>query len=188
MNAPLDISGVTIKTERLLLRPWRADDLDDLFAYASVDGVGQLAGWAPHKTKEDSQQILERFIAERRVFALEHEGRVVGSVGLEEYDEDRYPALHQLRCCELGYVLAKDLWGRGLMPEAVEAVLRYLFEDAGLDAVLCGHFISNGQSRRVQEKCGFVHYAFDRYHTQMGSVMDNELTILTRQRWERLHA
>lgn len=62
MNKPIDISAVTLKTERLILRPWRLDDLDDFFAYARVDGVGQMAGWNPHKTKEDSLFILKKFI------------------------------------------------------------------------------------------------------------------------------
>ena len=45
MNIPFDITGITIRTGRLLLRPWQAEDLDDLYEYASVDGVGQMAGW-----------------------------------------------------------------------------------------------------------------------------------------------
>ena len=44
MNAKIDISNVVIKTERLLLRPWRKSDLDDFYHYARVDGVGQMAG------------------------------------------------------------------------------------------------------------------------------------------------
>ena len=51
MNKPIDISAVTLKTERLILRPWRLDDLDDFFAYARVDGVGQMADGIPTKPK-----------------------------------------------------------------------------------------------------------------------------------------
>ena len=54
MNSPIDISSTILKTQRLILRPWRPTDLEDLFAYASVDGVGQMAGWCPHKDKEES--------------------------------------------------------------------------------------------------------------------------------------
>ena len=72
MNAPIDISAVVLQTERLTLRPWRETDLEDFYAYASVDGVGQMAGWTPHKDKAESQSILSRFIAGKHVFALEH--------------------------------------------------------------------------------------------------------------------
>ena len=45
MNPEIDISNVILKTERLLIRPWRQSDIDDFYSYASVDGVGQMAGW-----------------------------------------------------------------------------------------------------------------------------------------------
>ena len=44
MNKPIDISNVVLETERLKLRPWKESDLEDFFEYASVDGVGQMAG------------------------------------------------------------------------------------------------------------------------------------------------
>ena len=62
MNTEIDISNVTLHTDRMILRPWRQTDLDDLYAYASVDGVGQMAGWKPHESKEESQKILGRII------------------------------------------------------------------------------------------------------------------------------
>lgn len=65
MNKNIDISNVTLRTERLLLRPWRESDSDDFFEYASVDGVGQMAGWLPHKSKEESLHIMNMFIAEK---------------------------------------------------------------------------------------------------------------------------
>ena len=60
MNSPIDISNVVLKTERLVLRPWRLSDLDDFYEYASVDGVGEMAGWPHHKSKDDSLVILKR--------------------------------------------------------------------------------------------------------------------------------
>ena len=72
MNPSIDISAVTLKTKRLILRPWRSADLDDMFAYASVDGVGQMAGWKPHKNKDETRIILQSFIDRKRTFALEY--------------------------------------------------------------------------------------------------------------------
>lgn len=54
MNAYIDISNTILETERLILRPWRQEDLNDFFEYASVDGVGQLAGWNPHKSIDET--------------------------------------------------------------------------------------------------------------------------------------
>ena len=55
MNAEIDVSQVVLKTERLTLRPWKESDLDDFYEYARVDGVGQMAGWLPHKDREESR-------------------------------------------------------------------------------------------------------------------------------------
>ena len=157
MNAPIDISGVTLKTERLILRPWRESDLIDFNAYARVDGVGQMAGWVPHKSLEESRGILDQFIREKKTFALEFEGRAVGSLGIETYKESRYPELGLADKLgrEIGYVLSRDYWGRGLMPEAVRAAIRYLFDEVGLDFLVIGHFDWNHRSEGVIRKCGF---------------------------------
>ena len=187
MNIPIDISRVSLHTRRLTLRPWRLSDWEDLYAYASVDGVGQMAGWLPHRDRSDSLEILERFIAGKKTFALEHQGKVIGSLGIEEYNEEQLPDLGEKRCREIGYVLAREYWGRGLMTEAVEAVLCYLFDDLFLDAVVCGHFPSNTRSARVQEKCGFRPYARGKFQTRMGTVEDEQINLLTRERWMALH-
>ena len=179
MNVKVDISDTVIRTDRLLLRPWRQTDLDDFFEYASVPGVGEMAGWPHHKNKEESAEILKRFIDHKRTFALELGGKTIGSLGIEEYDESVFPELAPLRCREIGYVLSKDYWGRGLMAEAVKEAVRYCFEELSLDAVLCGHYDWNTQSGRVQEKCGFRHYKSGDRPSKLGKMEHHEYNIIT---------
>ncbi len=183
MNTAIDISNTVLRTPRLVLRPWRPDDLDDLYEYASVDGVGQMAGWEPHRSIETSGRILDMFMQEKKVFAVEYNGKAIGSLGIEKYDEKSFPEFADKRCREIGYVLAKDYWGQGLMPEAVGEVIRYLFEKVELDVIFCGHFLSNLQSARVQEKCGFRHYAYTDYRTITGELKQEEVNILTKEEW-----
>ncbi len=183
MNKAIDITHAALKTERLLLRPWLQDDLDDFFEYASVDGVGQMAGWLPHENKEASKRILDSFISGKKTFALEHQGKVIGSLGIEEYDEKKFPEFDALACREIGYVLSKDYWGRGLMQEAVKEAIKWLFEREKLDLILCGHFTRNRQSARVQEKCGFRFYRTGQYETRFGRVEDDVVNILRRGDW-----
>lgn len=186
MNAPFDVTGVTLYTERLTLRPFCQSDLEDLFTYASVDGVGQMAGWPPHQTPEASQFILNLFIEEKKVFAIEYEGKVIGSLGVECYQESKHPEFADKKCRELGFVLAKPYWGRGLMPEAVNRVIAYLFDEVGLDAIFCGHFRRNHQSARVQEKCGFRFLSYGQFQTRMGTVEEEQMNLLTREEYLRL--
>ena len=67
--------------------------------------------------------------------------------------------------------------------EAVKEMLRHVFEDCGMQKVWCGYYDGNIKSKRVQEKCGFVHYAFGTYNTQIGMIEDDETNILTRETW-----
>ena len=183
MNTPIDISRTVLKTERLTLRPWKQSDLDDLFTYASVDGVGQMAGWKPHADRAESQAILNLFMEEKKTFALEFRDRAIGSLGIEAYDEERFPEFQGKQCREIGYVLSKEYWGQGLMTEAVKEAIRYLFEDVGLDVIFCGYFLFNSRSRRVQEKCGFRYYAAGKWETRIGTVEDDIVNILTKEDW-----
>ena len=170
MNKYIDITNVVLKTERLTLRPWRESDLSDFYEYARVDGVGQMAGWTPHRDIEESKTILSHFIEGRHDFALEYQGKVIGSLGVKEYNEKNYPELAALQGRELGYTLSKDYWGRGLMPEAVKAVVDWLFNEEKLDFIIVGHFDWNGQSKRVAQKCGFQYVKTTKFETRYGTV------------------
>ena len=178
MNVPIDLTGVILNTERLTLRPWKESDLDGFFEYASVDGVGQPAGWLPHKTPAESLAILRAFIRDRKTFAIEFDSKVIGSIGIEFYPEYELPELDALRGREIGYVLSKAYWGLGLMPEAVQRVLHYLFNEQKLDFVLCGYYDFNRRSARVQEKCGFRFLKQVRHETRYGIIHDTNLNIL----------
>ncbi|MBQ8920548.1 MAG: GNAT family N-acetyltransferase [Oscillospiraceae bacterium] len=188
MNAEIDLSGVILKTERLILRPWRETDLDDFYEYASVEGVGESAGWVHHQSPDETRTVLAAFIREKKTFAIEHGGKVIGSLGIECYDEAALPELHDMRGRELGFVLSKAYWGKGLMPEAAEAVLEYLFCQVRLDLVVCRHFAENLRSKRVQEKCGFRFYKTSRYQTQYGAVKDDCINLLCKEDYLQAHA
>lgn len=157
MNVSVDISNVIIETKRLIIRPWKNEDLNDFYEYASVDGVGQMAGWNPHKSKEESQEILKLFIEDKNVFALELKAnrKVIGSIGLEEIGIDLGELYINLLGREIGYVLSKEYWGQGLMPEAVMSVMDYCYKNLNCEFLQCSHAVENKQSKRVIEKVGF---------------------------------
>lgn len=185
MNAEFKLNGKIIETERLVLRPFKWDDLDDFFTYASVEGVGEMAGWPHHENKDKSKEILTRFIEEDKTFAvcLKGNGRVVGSLGVEFYGaEDKLTEFDSYKGREIGYVLARDQWGKGLMAEAVKAVINYLFDEKDLDFLTCGYYDFNNQSRRVQEKCGFKPYRKLNMETRMGMVEPGVLNLLINPR------
>ena len=181
MNAPFDITGIVIETERLILREWTLNDLDDFFNYASNPDVGPKAGWKPHENKEESLKILKHFIEGKHVFALElkENNKVIGSLGIEKYGkEEVLTEFENYKGREIGYVLAKDYWGRGLMPEALRGVIDYLFNKLDYDFLLCGHYDFNNQSKRAQEKCGFKPYRKLVFDTRVGTKEPGVLSLL----------
>ena len=170
----------TLETERLILRDWKESDLEDFFEYAKVEGVGEMAGWPHHESIDVSRRILQGFIKADDVYALvlKDENKVIGSLGIHDrkynYDADVQR--------EIGYVLSKAYWGRGLVPEAVQAAIKYAFEEIGADVLWCGFFNHNAQSRRVNEKCGFRFYCDEKHEAKaLGKTFDGKRYIMTKE-------
>lgn len=181
MNAVFKLDGLTIETERLLLRPFKQSDLCDFFRYASVDGVGEMAGWKHHETIEESQRILDNFINEDKTFAIVYKenNMVIGSLGVEKYGlEEKLTEFDGYTGREIGYVLAKDYWSKGLMTEAVQSAIDYFFNVLNFDFLTCGYFDFNKQSKRVQEKCGFKPYRKLVMDTRIGTNEPGVLNLL----------
>ena len=184
MNGPVDLSNITLYTERLILRPWQEKDLEDLFLYASVEGVGERAGWTHHKSREESLKVLKSFIKEKKTFAivLKNSTKVIGSIGLEACRSSLGEEFNTLVGRDIGYVLSKDFWGQGIMTEAVKRVIEYSFNDLNYDFLSCVHYNYNNQSRRIIEKCGFTFYKNIKSRTRYGTIEDSKLYVLENKR------
>ena len=174
-----------LKTDRLILRPWREDDAEDLYKYASDSEVGPPAGWMPHTSVENSREIIRDVLSAPETYAvcLKEDGRAIGSIGFHRADlaslDDEY---------ELGYWIGKPFWGQGLIPEAGAEMLRHAFDDLGMARVWCGYYDGNTKSRRVQEKLGFAYH-----HTTegleislLGEVRTGHVMLMTREAWEKI--
>ena len=139
MNAKFKINEFVIETERLILRPFKQSDLHDFYEYASVPGVGEMAGWKHHETIEKSQEILDIFIKEDKTFAivLKENNKVIGSLGIEKYGlEEKLTEFDGYIGREIGFVLGKDYLNKGIMTEAVTAVINHLFNRLNFDFLL----------------------------------------------------
>ena len=174
-----------LETERLILRPWRKDDAEDLYKYASDPQVGPPAGWPPHADVENSRQIICTVLSAPETFAvcLKEEGKAIGSIGFHRNDlaedNDEY---------ELGYWIGKPFWGRGLIPEAAREILRYAFEDLKMNRIWCGYYDGNDKSRRVQEKLGFVYQRRTEgiEVTLLNEIRTGHSNLMTKERWKKV--
>lgn len=176
---------MTFETKRLILRPWREDDAQELYKYACDPDVGPAAGWPVHTSVENSREIIRTVLSAPETYAvcLKEDGKAIGSIGLHRNDlaerEDEY---------ELGYWLGKPFWGQGLIPEASREILRHAFDDLGMNRIWCGYYDGNVKSRRVQEKLGFEHH-----HTTegievslLGEIRTGHAQLMTKDKWRQI--
>ena len=176
---------ITLETERCILRPFRQSDLEDFFEYAKNPNVGPNAGWQPHNSIEESQEILQNFIDGDEVWALVYKenNKLIGSVGLHK---DHLRSTTDVRM--LGYVLSEDYWGLGIMPEAAAAAITYAFEQLDISLVTVNHYTSNVRSKRVIDKLGFQYEGTLRHCSRIydGTIHDLSCYSMSREEWQRL--
>ncbi|NLI21073.1 MAG: GNAT family N-acetyltransferase [Clostridiales bacterium] len=172
----------TLTTERLVLRMFDLNDTVDVYAYAQSPAVGPPAGWAPHKSLEESRQTVRHFICQGDVWAIVEKktGRVIGSIGLHA---DTRRTVENART--LGYALGEASWGLGYATEAAEAVLRFAFEELGCPVVSVCHFPKNTKSRRVIRKLGFLPEGTLRLASTLpdGTLADDVCYSMTREEY-----
>lgn len=180
---------IMLQTERLILRKWTEADADSLFEYASDPDIGPVAGWQPHKSREESLDVIRNVLNGEETYAICEKGsnKAIGAISLmmkghtDMTDRDDE--------CELGYWLGKPFWGRGYMPEAAREIIRRGFEELGMTTIWCGYYDGNQKSKRVQEKVGFVyHHTCDNVPVPlMNEVRIGHTNIMTKAHWEEIN-
>ena len=175
-----------LETERLLLRKWTKTDADSLFRYASNPEVGPIAGWPPHKSVEESKDIIKNVFNGAECYAIcEKENNI--AIGAVELKLNGHTDMTKRDVeCELGYWLGQPFWGRGYMPEAARELLRHGFEELGMTTIWCGYYDGNVKSKRVQEKLGFVfhHTCAEVPVPLLNETRVGHTNILTKEHWE----
>ena len=175
-----------IHTERLILRPWREEDAEELYRYAMSPEVGPIAGWPAHTSVENSRKIIRSVLSAPETYAvvLKSTNKPVGSIGLMIGEQSNIGLPDEE--CEVGFWIGVPYWGQGLIPEAVRRLQRYAFEELGMQKMWCGYFDGNTKSRRVQEKCGFKYQMTkENVSSQLLDELRTEhITCITKEEWE----
>jgi len=166
-----------LRTQRLLLRPFRPEDADAFVAFADDPAYRRFL--APgHPTA--AQLVANNVTVDRErapSWAVCLDGQVVGSIFLGIHSEDRL--------AELACLLSPALWGQGIVLEAGRAVLQYAFGELRIDKVFARADAANAASRRVMEKAGMQQEGLLRAHRldRSGARVDEVIYGLTRDEW-----
>lgn len=162
-----------IRTPRTLLRAARATDLADLHVVLSDAEATRYWSTPPHASLDVTRAWLADMMASppgHPDYVIEVEGRVVGKVGF-------------YRLPEIGFILRRELWGRGLMLEAASAVLAHVDEHLDLDELRGDADPRNEASIRLLERLGFVEVRrAERTHFIGGEWVDSVYFVRRRPR------
>lgn len=179
----------TLRTPRLTLRAARMSDAPDMYAYSRDPEVARHVLWDAHASIHQTRGYIRFLLRQYRsgapstfVIELTAERRVIGTIGLMWIQKEN-------RSAEIGYSLSRSYWNRGLMTEAVEAILSFCFDTLRLNRVEAQHETDNPASGAVMRHTGMRREGTLRQRIyNKGRFVDVELYAIVRADYEGLHA
>ncbi len=144
-----------IETHRLILRRFTLEDAEDMFNnWASDPEVTRFLTWPTHPNVDVTRMVLNSWISRyddggffQWAIEWKETGSVIGNIAVVKLNE-------QTEAADMGYCMSRAFWGRGIMPEALRAVMDYLFDTVGVSRIAACHDVNNPKSGRVMEKAG----------------------------------
>ena len=147
----------TIETERLILRKLEVSDAESMYKnWASDPEVTKFLTWPPHKNVEASRVLLGIWAKEYEEdnyyqwgIELKSTGDLVGSISVVTQREE-------IDMVNIGYCIGRPWWHRGIMTEALSALIKFFFEEVGANRIEARHDLNNPHSGEVMKKCGMT--------------------------------
>ena len=144
-----------VETQRLILRRFKIEDAEDMYNnWASDPEVTRYLTWPLHASIEVTRSLLGEWISRYEdggyfnwVIEYKETGSAIGNISVVKLNED-------IDAADMGYCMSRTYWGQGLMPEALQAVMTYLFDVVGLRRIAACHDVNNPKSGRVMDKAG----------------------------------
>ena len=144
-----------IETERLILRRFTLKDAVYMYYnWASDPEVTKYLTWPAHTSLKVTRDLLEEWVPRYAdggyfnwVIEYKETGKPIGNISVVKLNENTEAA-------DIGYCMGRAYWGKGLMPEALKAVVEYLFDVVGLNRIAACHDVNNPNSGKVMKKAG----------------------------------
>lgn len=145
-----------LETDRLLLRPARVEDAQPMFDnWASDAEVTKYLTWPAHNSMDVTKMVLDSWLEgysradyyQWMIVLKENGGQPVGSISVVHQND-------KIGKAEIGYCIGRNWWNMGIMTEALQAVIDYLFDEVGMNRIEARHDPNNPNSGAVMRKCG----------------------------------
>lgn len=179
------IANLRLETNRLVLREMHMDDADFLFNEWSDPKVTRfMCDEDPLQKREQAEEFLRQFqLPEKNPhlnwWGIESkaDGHLIGTCGYIRWDQKHHRA-------EIGYDLCPDAWGQGLMPEVLQAIVRFGFQDMKINRIEATVHVENIRSQRVLTKLGFQREGFLREYYCRNGVYNHQVQYsLLKREW-----
>ncbi|MCQ2513820.1 MAG: GNAT family N-acetyltransferase [Ruminococcus sp.] len=162
------LANKIIETNRILLRPFITEDSEPMYRnWASDSKVTEYLTWTAHQNIDETRYVVNMWVEEscnidnyHWAIVLKDINEPIGSIGIIEFDKSDNSAV-------IGYCMGSKWWGQGIMPEALNSVIEYLFKETDIEKIKSYHSFENLKSGRVMQKVGMK-------YTGEGKAVDNK--------------
>lgn len=151
------LGTIKLETDRLILRRFTMDDAMDMYRnWASDPEVTKFLTWKTYESPETADTILKIWVENYEqpdfyqwAIELKEIGQPVGSISVVRLN-------NKVESAEIGYCIGRKWWKQGITSEALERVMRFLFDEVGVNRVEARHDVNNPNSGKVMQKCGMT--------------------------------
>ena len=176
-----------IETARLILRPFVREDADAMYRnWASDPEVTKFLSWPTYQSVDTAHEILGIWVPQYQdntfyqwAVELKELGEVIGSISVVNSDE-------RVDMVEIGFCIGRNWWGQGIMTEAFQKVIDFLFDEVGVQRIEAGHDPKNPASGAVQRKCGLKYEGtFRRRILSNQGITDVAWYSILKEEWKK---
>lgn len=176
-----------IETSRLVLRPFVLEDAEAMYRnWASDPEVTKFLSWSPYKSVDTAHEILGIWTKQysdktfyQWAIELKEIGEPIGSISVVNHDD-------RVDMAEIGFCIGKPWWGQGIMTEAFQAVIDFLFGEVGVQRIEAGHDPNNPASGAVQRKCGLKYEGTLRRSIRSNQgITDKAVLAILKEEWKK---
>ena len=178
-----------IETPRLILRRARMTDAEPMFRnWASDPEVTRFLTWPAYQSIESAYYILNVWLKEYEksdfyqwMIELKDINEPIGSISVVHHRDDIAEA-------EIGYCIGQSWWHKGIVTEALAAVIRFLFSEVGMNRIVAKHDVNNPDSGGVMKKCGMAYEGTSRASDRNNQgICDTAQYAILHKDWEYMH-
>ena len=178
----------TLETERLILRQFTLNDAEAMYRnWANDPEVTRFMTWPPYENAEGTRKKLQQWVEEYKdpsnytwAIVPKDLGEPIGSISVVAVVEER-------DIVSIGYCIGRKWWHQGITSEAFEAVIRFMFDEVGVNRLEARHNVDNPNSGGVMKKCGLTYEGTLRQAaTDNTGLMDLSVYSILRSEYEAM--